>query len=108
MKHTPFNRRPLSAHPPDACIALQTIPLGDPCWLPAFAVKLRDQSKCICPMRSYKSVTVTCSEPGAFDVKHVTSGSATHEMALGKSASDAAGPLEYDDVGFFRVNVKVG
>eukprot|EP00752_Nemacystus_decipiens_P004173 g3816.t1 len=74
-----------------------TIPLGDPCWLPAFAVKLRDQSKCVCPMRSYKSVTVSCSEPGAFDVEHVTSRSATHEMALGKSASDAAGPLEYDD-----------
>eukprot|EP00903_Cladosiphon_okamuranus_P018047 g16608.t1 len=74
-----------------------TIPLGDPCWLPAFAVKLRDQSKCMCPMRSYKSVTVTCSEPAAFDVKHVSSGSATHEMALGKSASDAEGPLEYDD-----------
>lgn len=72
--------------------------MGDPCWLPAFAVKLRDQSKCICPMRSYKSVTVSCSEPGAFEVKHVSSGSATHEMALGKSASDSAGPLEYDDV----------
>lgn len=77
---------------------LQTVPLGDPCWLPAFAVKLRDQSKCICPMRSYKSVTVSCSEPGAFEIKHVSSGSATHEMALGKSASDAAGPLEYDNV----------
>ena len=66
--------------------------------MPAFGVKLRDQSKVTCPMRAYKSVTVSCSEPGAFDVKHVTSGSATHEMALGKSASDAAGPLEYNDV----------
>ncbi|CAM9778395.1 unnamed protein product, partial [Ectocarpus sp. 12 AP-2014] len=74
-----------------------SLPLGDPCWLPAFAVKLRDASKCVCPMRSYKSVTVSCSEPGAFDIKHASSGSATHEMALGKATSDSAGPLEYDD-----------
>ncbi len=77
--------------------------MGDPCWLPAFTVRLRDSSKCICPMRSYKSVTVTCSESDAFEIVHGSSGSATHEMAIGKSTSDAAGPLEYDDVSVMRV-----
>ncbi|CAM9825307.1 unnamed protein product [Scytosiphon promiscuus] len=73
------------------------VSLGDPCWLPAFAIKLRDSSKCVCPMRAYKSVTVSCSEPGAFEITHASSGSATHEMSLGRAMSDAAGPLEYDD-----------
>ncbi|CAM9801347.1 unnamed protein product [Pylaiella littoralis] len=73
------------------------VPLEDPCWLPAFAVKLRDASKCVCPMRSYKSVTVSSSDPGAFEITHVSSGSATHLMAMGKSTSDSAGPLRYDD-----------
>lgn len=45
-------------------------------------------------------MTVSCSEPGAFEITHVSSGSATHKMAIGKSMGDAAGPLEYDDVSF--------
>lgn len=76
----------------------QDIPLEDPCWLPAFSVKLRDASKCVCPMRAYKSVTISCSDPGVFEIKHASSGSPTHLMALGKATSDSAGPLEYDDV----------
>lgn len=76
----------------------QPVSLGDPCWLPAFAVKLRDSSKCMCPMRSFKAVTISCAEAGAFEISHVSSGSATHQMALGRAVADDPGPLEYDDV----------
>lgn len=76
---------------------VQKVPIGDPCWLPGFTIKLRDASKCVCPMRAYKSVTVACLEPDAFDVVHVSSGSSTHEM--GRVLTEGAGPLEYDDVG---------
>lgn len=75
---------------------MQNVAIGDPCWLPAFDVKLRDMSKCVCPMRAYKSVTVTCSEEGAFDVVHASSSSSTHQM--GRLMSEGDGPLEYDEV----------
>lgn len=75
---------------------MQNVPIGDPCWLPAFDVKLRDMSKCVCPMRAYKSVKVTCSEEGAFDVLHASSSSSTHQM--GRLMSEGDGPLEYDEV----------
>lgn len=75
---------------------MQKVPVEDPCWLPSFTVKLRDASKCTCPMRAFKSVTLACREPGAFDVVHAGSESSTHEM--GRVMSEGSGPLEYDDV----------
>lgn len=77
-------------------VSLQRVPLDSSCWLPAFTVKLRDSSKCICPMRSYGAVTVTCTESDAFDLVHRSSGSATHH--LGDAMSESPGPLEYDYV----------
>lgn len=79
-------------------VSSQRVPLDSSCWLPAFTVKLRDSSKCVCPMRSYGAVTVVCTESDAFDVVHASSGSATHH--LGDALSESPGPLEYDDVSF--------
>lgn len=76
----------------------QPIPLESPSLLPAFDVKLIDAKDNVCPMRAYKSVTISCSEPGAFDIEHASSGSETHEMALRNATSDSAGPLQYNEV----------
>ncbi|CAM9280554.1 unnamed protein product [Ascophyllum nodosum] len=71
------------------------VALNSTCWLPGFSVKLRDSSRCLCPIRSYGAVTVTCVEAGAFDVVHASSRSSTHRLR--DSSSEAPGPLEYDD-----------
>lgn len=47
-------------------------------------------------MRMYKSLTVRCSQPGAFEIKRLGSGRET-DRAPGEE-NDGLGPLEYDNV----------
>lgn len=45
--------------------------------MPAFTAKARDGAKWMLPAESYESVTLSCSPPNAFDIRHRISGSAT-------------------------------
>ena len=47
----------------------QVLPLTRDCWVPPFTVKLLDDNGCSCPLKAFKSVTLTCAETGAFEIK---------------------------------------